>query len=202
MNSKVTILILAAGSSSRMGKIKQLLPWKDSTLLEHTIKIAKLSKASEVIVVLGSNARLIKETIKTDNVIFLENTNWKLGLGASISCGVNFLMHNNKDTDAVLVLLADQALIDTEYLNEMIDLYNNSKIELIGTRYADKIGVPALFERIYFTDLQKLDGDHGAQLFLKKFGDKVFGLNPLGKAYDVDTLEDYNKLLKMSNNKS
>lgn len=202
MNSKVTILILAAGSSSRMGKIKQLLPWKDSTLLENTIKIAKLSKASEVLVVLGSNARLIKETIKTDNVIFLENTNWKFGLGTSISCGINFIINNNKDTDAVLVLLADQALIDTEYLNEMIDLYNNRKIELIGTRYADKIGVPALFKRVYFTDLKKLDGDNGAQLFLKKFGDKVFGLNPLGKAYDVDTLEDYDKLLKMSENKS
>ncbi len=204
MNSKVTILILAAGSSSRMGKIKQLLPWKDSTLLEHTIKIAKLSKANQVIVVLGSNAQLIKETIntKTNNVIFLENTEWKLGMGTSISCGVNYLLDLNNDTDAALILLADQALIDTEYLNEMIDLYNSGKIELIGTRYADKIGVPALFERIYFTDLQKLDGDHGAQLFLKKLGDKVFGLNPLGKAYDVDTLEDYNKLLKMSNNKS
>lgn len=201
MNSKVTILILAAGSSSRMGKIKQLLPWKDSTLLEHAIKIAKLSKASEVLVVLGSNAKLIKENIKTDNVSFLENTNWELGLGTSISCGVNFLMHNNKDTDAILVLLADQALIDTEYLNEMIDRFTSNKIDLIATRYGDKIGVPALFKQIYFTDLQNLDGDQGAQLLLKKFEDKVVSMNPVGKTFDVDTLVDYNKLLKMYDNK-
>ena len=202
MNSKVTILILAAGSSSRMGKIKQLLPWKDSTLLEHTIKIAKLSKANQVIVVLGSNARLIKETIKTktNNVIFLENTEWKLGMGTSISCGVNYLLDHNNDADAVLVLLADQALIDTEYIDEMINMHDNRKIELIGTRYGDKIGVPALFKRTYFTDLQKLDGDNGAQHILNKSGDKVHVLNPLGKVYDVDTLEDYNKLLKLSNN--
>ncbi|MGB5229412.1 nucleotidyltransferase family protein [Eudoraea sp.] len=201
MNSKVTILILAAGSSSRMGKIKQLLPWKDSTLLEHAIKIAKLSKASEVLVVLGSNAKLIKENIKTDNVSFLENTNWELGLGTSISCGVNFLMHNNKDTDAILVLLADQALIDTEYLNEMIDRFTSNKIDLIATRYGDKIGVPALFKQIYFTDLQNLDGDQGAQLLLKKFEDKVVSMNPVGKTFDVDTLVDYNKLLRMYDNK-
>lgn len=201
MNSKVTILILAAGSSSRMGKIKQLLPWKDSTLLEHSIKIAKLSKASEVLVVLGSNAKLIKENIKTDNVSFLENTNWELGLGTSISCGVNFLMHNNKDTDAILVLLADQALIDTEYLNEMIDRFTSNKIDLIATRYGDKIGVPALFKQIYFTDLQNLDGDQGAQLLLKKFEDKVVSMNPVGKTFDVDTLVDYNKLLRMYDNK-
>ncbi|MGB5387755.1 MAG: nucleotidyltransferase family protein [Eudoraea sp.] len=201
MNSKVTILILAAGSSSRMGKIKQLLPWKDSTLLEHSIKIAKLSKASEVLVVLGSNAKLIKENIKTDNVSFLENTNWELGLGTSISCGVNFLMHNNKDTDAILVLLADQALIDTEYLNEMIDRCTSNKIDLIATRYGDKIGVPALFKQIYFTDLQNLDGDQGAQLLLKKFEDNVVSMNPVGKTFDVDTLVDYNKLLRMYDNK-
>jgi len=201
MNSRVTILILAAGSSSRMGKIKQLLPWKDSTLLEHTIKIAKSSKANQLIVILGSNARLIKETIKTktNNVIFLENTEWKSGMGTSISCGVNYLLDLNNDTDAVLILLADQALIDTEYLDEIIGIYSNSKIELIGSRYGDKIGVPALFKRTYFTDLQKLDGDNGAQLILNKCTNKVHVLNPLGKVYDVDTLEDYNKLLKMSN---
>ncbi len=201
MNSKVTILILAAGSSSRMGKIKQLLPWKDSTLLEHTIKIAKLSKANQVIVVLGSNAQLIKETIntKTNNVIFLENTEWKLGMGTSISCGVNYLLDLNNDTAAALILLADQALIDTDYIDEIISIYSNRKIGLIGARYGDKIGVPALFKRSYFTDLQKLDGDNGAQHLLNKSGDKVFVLNPLEKIYDVDTLEDYNKLLKMSN---
>jgi len=201
MSSKVSVLILAAGSSSRMGKIKQLLPWKESTLLEHTIKIAKLSKANEVLVILGSKARLIKETIKTREVIFLENTKWERGLGTSISCGVDYLLNHNKEADAVLILLADQALMDTEYLDKIIDLHCSGKIDLIGTRYADKIGVPALFERTYFSDLQKLDGDHGAQLFLKNFGDKVFGLNPLGKAFDVDTLEDYNRLLKLSNNK-
>lgn len=202
MDSKVTILILAAGSSSRMGKIKQLLPYKDSTLLEHTIKMAKLSNANEVLVILGSNARLIKETINGDNVTFLKNKEWKLGLGTSISYGANYLLDNYMDTEAVLILLADQALIDTQYLNEMIDMYKKNKIGVIGTRYGNKIGVPALFEQTYFTDLQKLDRDHGAQLLLKKLGDKVFGLNPLGKAYDVDTLEDYDKLLKMSDSKS
>lgn len=202
MSSTVSVLILAAGSSSRMGKVKQLLPWKESTLLEHTIKIAKVSKACDVIVVLGSNARLIMESIKTTEVVFLENSNWKGGLGTSISCGIDYLLNYNKKSDAVLILLADQALMDSEHINKIIDLYSTGDSDLIGTRYEDKIGVPALFERNYFPDLLKLDGDRGAQLFLKKLGDKVLGLNPKGKAYDIDTLEDYNRLLKLSGNKS
>ena len=201
MSSKVSVLILAAGSSSRMGKIKQLLPWKESTLLEHTVKIAKLSKASEVIVVLGSNAVLIKESIEATDVVFLENSKWKGGLGTSISCGVDYLLNQNKGADAVLILLGDQALMDTEYINKIIDLYSSGESNLIGTRYGKKVGVPALFERPYFFDLLQLEGDRGAQLFLKKFADKVLSLNSQGKAYDVDTMEDYAGLLKMSDNK-
>lgn len=201
MGSKVSVLILAAGSSSRMGKIKQLLPWKESTLLGYTIEMAKLSKASEVIVVLGSNARLIKETIETTEVVFLENTKWKEGLGTSIACGADYLLNHDKEADAVLVLLGDQALMNTEYVDKIIDLYSSGESGIIGTEYGEIIGVPALFERSYFSDLLKLDGDQGAQILLKKLGDKVIGLNPKGKAFDVDTLEDYNSLLKMSNNK-
>jgi molybdenum cofactor cytidylyltransferase len=202
MRATVSILILAAGSSSRMGKIKQLLPWQESTLLEHTIKIAKLSKACDVIVVLGSNARLIKETIKTTKVVLLENTKWKGGLATSVSCGIDYLLNDNKACDAVLILLADQALMDTEHINKIIDLYNSGESDLIGTRYEDKIGVPALFKHTYFPDLLKLYGDRGAQLFLQGLGDKVLGLDPGGKAYDVDTLEDYNRLLKLSDRKN
>jgi len=202
MRATVSILILAAGSSSRMGKIKQLLPWQESTLLEHTIKIAKLSKACDVIVVLGSNARLIKDTIKATEVVFLENTKWKGGLGTSISCGTDYLLNYNKESDAVLILLADQALMDTEHINKIIDLYSSGESDLIGTSYEDKIGVPALFARTYFPDLLKLDGDRGAQLFLQKLGDQVLSLNPWGKAFDVDTLEDYNRLLKLSDSKN
>lgn len=202
MRATVSILILAAGSSSRMGKIKQLLPWQESTLLEHTIKIAKLSKACDVIVVLGSNARLIKEAIKSTEVVFLENTKWKGGLGTSISCGTDYLLNYNKESDAVLILLADQALMDTEHINKIIDLYSSGESDLIGTSYEDKIGVPALFARTYFPDLLKLDGDRGAQLFLQKLGDQVLSLNPWGKAFDVDTLEDYNRLLKLSDSKN
>lgn len=201
MSSTVSVLILAAGSSSRMGKIKQLLPWKESTLLGHAIEIAKLSKASEVIVVLGSNARLIQESIETTEVVFLENTKWKEGLGTSIACGIDYLLNHNKEADAALLLLGDQALINTEYVDKIIDLYSSGESGIIGTEYGEKIGVPALFERPYFSDLLKLDGDRGAQVLLKKLGDEVLGMNPKGKAYDVDTLEDYNSLLKMSTNK-
>ncbi|WP_297795931.1 nucleotidyltransferase family protein [uncultured Eudoraea sp.] len=202
MNSQVAILILAAGSSSRMGKIKQLLPWKGSTLLENTIRTAKSSMAGEVLVILGSNAGLIKESIHNINdVNIIENTKWRKGIGSSISCGINYLTAYEKDIRAVIILLADQVLINSEYLNRMIELYTRGKKDLIATKYGHKTGVPALFDQFYFKDLSKLDEDHGAHNLLKRFTDKIYTLDTFGKTFDVDTQEDYNKLLEMNANK-
>lgn len=199
MNSRIAILILAAGSSSRMGKIKQLLPWKDSTLLESVIRNAKLSKAGEVLVILGANAGIIKESIhKTNEVSIIENTMWRQGIGSSISCGINYLSDYLQEVTAVLILLADQVLINTEYLNRMIEEYNPGKKDLIATKYPDKTGVPALFGEIYFQELAKLDKDHGAHFLLKKLSDKIYTLDTFGKTFDIDTKEDYDSLLEMT----
>jgi len=87
MNKNITILILAAGASSRMGEAKQLLPWRDTTLLGNAISTAKTSRANEVLIVLGANADTIKAEVISKNITFLENKLWNLGLGSSISCG-------------------------------------------------------------------------------------------------------------------
>lgn len=201
MNSRVAILILAAGSSSRMGKIKQLLPWKDSTLLENVIGTAKSSQASETLVILGANTGIIKESIhKIKEVSIIENTKWRQGIGSSISCGINYLSEHKEDITAVLILLADQVLINTAYLNRMIEHYTLGKNDLIATKYPNKTGVPALFGQSYFKDLAKLEKDHGAHFLLKKFSDKIYTLDTFGKTFDIDTKEDYDKLLEMTSN--
>jgi molybdenum cofactor cytidylyltransferase len=107
---KVAILILAAGNSSRMeDKIKQLLPWRQTTLLGHAIHEAKKLKAQAVYVVLGANAEIIKPTISEEDVLILEYKYWKQGIGTSIAFGVQQLVKENK-YDAVLIQLADQPL--------------------------------------------------------------------------------------------
>ncbi len=87
VKSKIAILILAAGSSSRMGSPKQLLKWKNSNLLGHTISKATQLKVDEIILVLGANSDKIISEIDAKNVKVLINPNWKLGLGSSISAG-------------------------------------------------------------------------------------------------------------------
>ncbi len=168
MKKSISILILAAGSASRMGMVKQLLPWKDTTLLGNAINIALSTTAKDVLVILGANADSIKDRITARNTVFLENKHWKSGMGSSISCGMDYLLKRPKSPDGVLIVLCDQPLIDTFYLNQLIDTFINGKVGIVGTNYGTKIGVPAVFEKKYFLELQTLDVDFGASDILAK----------------------------------
>ncbi|MGS0528175.1 nucleotidyltransferase family protein [Zobellia nedashkovskayae] len=106
MPHRIAILILAAGASTRMGQPKQLLPWKDTTLLGHAIQTVKSTDAIEVVTVLGANAKLIQSQIK-EEVIFIQNTDWQSGLGGSIACGTEWLLQSNIEFDGILITLAD-----------------------------------------------------------------------------------------------
>ncbi len=190
----VGVLILAAGNSSRMGSIKQLLPWENTTMIGHVVHQAEVSNASEVLVVLGANFDLIKNKMSFKKADFIENKNWKLGLGSSISCGVQYVLSKWGSLNGILVMLADQPLIDTSYLNLMIDKFETSEKGIIATKYKSRVGVPAIFSQLYFKELAELGDDFGAKKIIAKHKDDIFEMEGKGKTEDIDTLEDYKDL--------
>lgn len=191
---KVGVLILAAGNSSRMGSIKQLLPWENTTLMAHSIHQAERSNAREVLVVLGANFDLIRRKLSSQRGEFVENKNWKRGLGTSISCGVGYALSKWGNLNGLLVMLADQPLIDTSYLNLMIEKFETSEKGIIATKYKSRVGVPAIFSFTYFQELKELHDDFGAKKMIAKFKDDIFEMEGRGKTEDIDTLEDYKRL--------
>jgi molybdenum cofactor cytidylyltransferase len=191
----IAILILAAGESSRMGSPKQLLKWNNTTLLEHTIQTSKKSNASKICVVLGANYNLIKTEINNNQGEVLVNESWKKGLGSSIAFGVNNILKSDTNFDAVLVMLADQPLIDYTYLNKILDKFEIGKGQIIATSYKNKKqGAPVLFDKFYLEELLQLNDDNGAQRILQKHSKNVLAINADNMVSDIDTLEDYQKL--------
>lgn len=191
---KVAILILAAGNSSRMeDKIKQLLPWRQTTMLGHAIREAKKLKALAIYVVLGANAEIIKPTISEKDVLILEHKYWKQGIGTSIAFGVQQLVKENK-YDAVLIQLADQPYLDATYLQQLFNLYANNNPVIIATKYRNSKGVPAIFNKDYFLDLINLNGDTGAKALLKF--ENVIAIEPKEKVVDIDTWEEYQRYFR------
>jgi len=186
----IATLILAAGASSRMEQPKQLLAYRHTTLLGHTIQNALQSQVDNVYVVLGANAKLLQNEVDKFPVKMILNSNFKDGLSSSIVTGVEQL----QDYDAVLIVLADQPKIDASYLNQLISEFKDHPNQVIASRYENSNGVPALFPRSTYSKLLKLKGDKGAKHLLNSEDIPIFTMNSYANLLDIDTPEDYKKL--------
>jgi molybdenum cofactor cytidylyltransferase len=191
---KIAILILAAGESKRMQGIKQLLPWKKTTLLGNAIEQALKSKATQVYVVLGANANKIAPTIEHYNIQNIENKDWKNGLGNSIACGVNYITENQNQYEAILITLADQPLITPTYFNELLEEYAKKEAKIIASETNNSPSVPAIFDADYFDKLTELNEDKGAKEILSANQNEVYVVRSNANLVDIDTQMEYEKV--------
>jgi molybdenum cofactor cytidylyltransferase len=193
--SHIAIVVLAAGASKRMGSPKQLLKWGDGTLIGNAIETVSKLASNELIVVLGAHYELIKNVIQTSPVTILNNENWEKGLGSTIAFAVEYLQNSKSNVDGVLITLCDQPLITADFLNLFISKFQSGKNQILATSYGNgKQGVPVLFDKVYFNDLEKLNSDEGAKEILKKYSSHVEALTPQMDNKDLDTSEEYTAL--------
>lgn len=195
------IIILAAGSSSRMGDtIKQLLKLGDQTILQYTIEKAKQLQPNSINVVLGAYAEEIQLSVLDAQVNFIHNPNWKEGMGSSLSRAIRSItVVDNNQADGILVLLADQPLViqDDDYLTGMIAQWRDNPELIHASHYAHKLGVPCIFPSRLIPELSELQGDTGARSILNDEEENVVSF-PLGSlAKDIDTIEDYEEVMSI-----
>jgi molybdenum cofactor cytidylyltransferase len=192
----IATLILAAGSSSRMGTSKQLLPIGKTTLLGVIIENALLSKANNIHCILGANHKIISTSISKYNVDIILNPKYKSGLSSSIVAGLQHIKDQN--FDAVLILLGDQPLITSTSINLMIETYQKHNKNIIASLYNTAPGVPAVIPKKYFNSLLKLEGDKGAKGFLQVQKENLITLNN-SNLMDIDTKHEYEDYVNSKN---
>jgi len=195
---QIAIILLAAGNAKRMGQSKQLLPWGDSTLLGSVIENILSADANEIFVVLGAYRNEIKEKIDLSKTTTIINENWQQGLGSSIALATTEIEKKYPHINAVLFVLADQPFISSIHLNAMINLHEKDKEAIIITRKEEYEGVPVLFPRKYFSKLMVLSNDEGAKQIIDKNRDEVIEVISQCDINDIDTVESYVELLKIS----
>lgn len=194
MEKEYGVIILAAGKSSRLGRPKQSLLYKDGTLLNKMVKTAIASDFGPVVVVLGSDAELFMKDC--ESAITIINENWQNGMAGSIYCGLDALLKKNPYLKGVIISVCDQPYVTAELLQQLIDKHRQDNLPIIASDYGGIKGTPAFFHTTIFPELMQLEGDKGARLILQKDKERVGLINfPLGKE-DIDTEEDYNRLLK------
>lgn len=198
---EVAAILLAAGTSSRMGFPKQLLEWHHQPLLQYQIdRICRLS-VKEVVVVLGHKSELIQENVQSDcsKVTYLTCKTYKEGLSESLKYGLSY---TRRKYSGVLIMLADLPLIRLQTLEGVVD--KGSKLLVkekfpfsIQPQYKQKVGHPVFIGNFHSLEWDQLEGDKGAKLLLKQLKMKEFiETDDPGIIFDIDTEEAYRQALE------
>lgn len=183
-------IVLAAGSSSRMGQSKQLISIEGKTLLQRTIDVAAQAGATKTLVVIGANHHAVKTSPKSDVVEFVHNYHWENGMGSSLKCGLNHMVNQFPEIEAALFLVCDQPLLDAAHVKKILEKFEQTKSPIIASRYSGSSGVPVLFHKSLFHQLLTIDDRLGAKKVIEQHSALVKTVDFPNGAVDLDTPED------------
>lgn len=188
-------IILAAGSSTRMGSQKMLLPFGRSTILETVIQNILRSSVDSILVVLGANQEDILEVIRDLPVQVCINKDHLSGMLSSVICGFNALPEN---TGTALVFLGDQPGISPKVTDRVIEAYNQSLHGIVIPITNHRRGHPLLVDIKYKREIGRLDLEKGLRSLMHQFPEDVLEVEveDAGILTDIDTPEDYLKAKK------
>ncbi len=178
------------------GEPKQLLKFEGKTLLRRAAEIAVQANFYSTVIVLGANINSLQKEVEDLPLEIAENEIWDNGISSSIKAGLNAVSRQN--LDAAVIMLCDQPLVTTKTLHKIRDVFLHTGTPIAACQYQNTAGVPALFAREIFTELLNLQEDEGAKKIIQKYADKTTLISAPEAAFDVDTLQDYEKLKSKS----
>ena len=190
-------IILAAGSSRRMGTQKMLLPFDESTIIETVINNVLNTMIDNVMVVLGADHNKIRSVIDYLPVQFCHNEQHEMGMLSSVMCGFRSLP---EDANVALVYLGDQPGIPSIVTDAILEAYNEEFHGIVIPVYNHRRGHPLLVDLKYRMEIQKLDLEQGLRSLMHLFPEDVLEVevDEPGILIDIDTKEDYTEATKQN----
>ena len=183
----VVALVLAAGSASRFGANKLLQPVGDVPLLKRALLAADSAYNGRVVLVTGKDASRVADAAAGLADRIIRNPDYEAGIGTSIAAGVRAC---RADSDAIVVMLADQPLITADHLHALEDEWGGRPGSIVASAYAGTNGPPALFGSDHFDALSELSGDRGAKAILEANAQAVVTVAFEPASIDIDTPSD------------
>jgi len=207
---KTAAIILAAGSSSRMGagRHKLLLPLAGRPVLVHVIDATLASQARPIIIVLGHQAKEVRAHLAPYfehlNIIITENPDYLQGMSTSMHMGLRTLIANEETSsasmvDSALIMLGDQPLITPQMIDTLVTTWRIIGLRIVAPLYDGKRGNPVIFDASLFAELLATTGDEGGRSVIERHRQELatVEVNDSMANYDVDTWEAYQRLLQV-----
>src|SRR2546422_10578782 len=183
--SRIAGVILAAGSSRRMGKNKMLLVLEGESLIRRAAKRALGAGLSPVVVVIGHEAERLRAELRDLPVEFAVNPAYTGPTSGSLHQGLNVL---SADVDAVVVMLGDMVRVTAETLAMLIAAARGTDAPLVVSRYGDVTAPPLLFRRALFGELLAWTGEGGGKAVVPAHKhEAMYGERPEALVGEVDT---------------
>jgi molybdenum cofactor cytidylyltransferase len=199
MTTSLHVLVLAAGASRRLGQPKQLVQLGGQPVLHRVVANAVSLAGHAVTVVIGAHAGQMTRMLAHSPAAIVVNRQWEEGMGSSLRFGIAALP---PACDAVLTLLGDQVGITADDLKRLADAWKGEDSVIAASVYDQRVGVPAIFPRSFFSELAQLRGDHGARQVLERNSQRLLRVPMPNAAVDLDTPADLAALRERFNTDS
>jgi molybdenum cofactor cytidylyltransferase len=195
VTAKSSGLVLAAGSSQRMGRPKQLLPVGGRPLLGIVVSQVCASRLDEVVVVLGGHADEVAAAVDLGRARSVVNAEYACGMSSSLKAGIAAM---GDDVERVVVVLGDQPDVSSSLIDDLLELQETSGLPAASLSVDGLLHPPVVLARSLWSGLEELQGDVGCRALIRGSPELVAALPVHGRTghpIDIDTLDDYRRLV-------
>ncbi len=188
-SSRVSAVVLAAGMSTRMGRLKQLALFRGKPLLQIVLDGLKQTLVDEIIVILGHQADQIKGELAFGSACVVLNDNYAEGMSTSIKAGIS---HVDPNADGALIIMVDQPLLKPSTIDQIVDGFTRERSTITIPVYRGYRGNPVLVDRTVFPEMKKLTGDSGLRSVFANYSAKTLevAVDDPGILIDTDTADE------------
>ncbi len=192
-------LILAAGFSSRMGRLKPLLPLDNGNVLEKNTECFLHAGIEDVFVVLGYEADRVQRNYRyAKSVRIVYNENYEQGMFTSVQAGVSAM---EEDINAFLVMPADCPMVKPDTVCEIVREHEQSGAPVVRPTYLGKAGHPCLISMQYKDEILREDFPQGLRTLIQRHSEAVATAPVSDEAilWDMDTPDQYAFIVEQGN---
>lgn len=193
---KIIGVLLAAGKSSRMGRNKLFLPYKNHTVIEEVLHQLSYSQLEKIMVITGFEKTRIEDllsAIHAHKFQAVHNKNYASGRTESIKCAIHSLKGL---TDAALFMVADKPTVRSDLIDRAIEKFKTEGAGILYVKTPKGRGHPIIFSKELFEEMMTLSEENPLEDFIKKHQNEAFELKDSAVQININTQEDYEKLLE------
>jgi len=185
-------ILLAAGTSSRMGKNKMLFELNGESILRGAVRRALAGGLSPLVVVLGHERDRARQELDGLPCQVVINPNYEQGINSSLKAGISAVP---AEAGAALVMLADMPYVSPEMIASLIARYRSSDAPLVISDYEGVNAPPMLYDRSLFDELLTMTGEGCGRQVVKRHREEAEVLSwPASALADIDVPEDYARI--------